>query len=174
MIVKRAALSTFAAVGLLVSVACTQTLGTSTGQSDGLTDPRPAYADPAASLAVEQSSPSDVTPTPTADVTLEPAQDAIPVAALLEAYLRQRFGKPGSKASWYDDVRRVTVQFNTAIVRTNLTNAPADQAKAERICRAVAQFPNSPQGAQRRGIAVQVYGQDDRLLASSHDTITQN
>jgi len=57
--------------------------------------------------------------------------------------------------------------MNTAVIRTDLTDAPGDQDKADRICLAASLFPKSEQGARVGDLDVQVYGQRDRLLASS-------
>jgi hypothetical protein len=80
------------------------------------------------------------------------------------------FGRPGAQASWYDNVRQITVRFNTAIAHTDLTDSPSDQEKVDTICRVVARFQSTARGQQRRGIDVQGYGQNRQLLASSHDT----
>ncbi len=168
-ILKLASLLMLAAVGVLAAVACTPAPGPPPAHSDELTDPPPVRVSPLATPATAASSPADNDPASEDEPAVAPAQVTASVADLLRQYLADTFGSPGLKAAWYDNVRQITVQFNTATIRTDLGATPLDQQKADTICRVVAAFPSSRQGEQRRTIDVQVYGQDGRLLASTHD-----
>lgn len=159
----------FIVVAVLGAVACTPTSQLPPEHDDNLTDPFPTRVRESAPLAPAGLTPIAVNSPATTTSTPAPVQVTVSVADLLRQYLADVSNTPGLDAAWYEHVRQITVRFNTATIRTDLTTAPPDQAQADAICRAVAAFPKSPRGDQRRSIDVQVYGQQDRLLASSHD-----
>jgi hypothetical protein len=163
-----------ATIGTLVAVACAPAPGMPPERSDELTDPFPAHRSTLATPVREEPLVNPSAPTAPDVPPVEAVQVTASVAELLRQYLADTFGSSGLKAAWYDNVRQIAVQFTTAIVQTDLTAAPPDQEKAQAICQVVAQFPTSAQGQQLRSIAVQVYGRDHQLLASSRDATAQH
>jgi hypothetical protein len=118
-------------------------------------------------VATWEKPPPGIEPTTDAEFFSRPPRVAESVADLLRQYLLSEFGRPGSKAPWYDRVRRVAVGLHTAAIHTDLSS---DTVAAQAICRAVSSFPESAQGGHVTRLDVDVYGAGGRLLASQYST----
>jgi hypothetical protein len=119
-------------------------------------------------VATWEKPPPGIEPTTDTEFLSRPARVAESVADLLRHYLLREFGSPGSKAPWYDRVRRVAVGLHTATIHTDLSSDAGDTVAAQAICRAVSSFPESAQGRHVTSLDVDVYGSGGRLLASQY------
>ena len=167
---KATALVALLTLGIVLSTACSGTSDISypAPHDDALTDPART---PVVSIVATTPVPTPVrassaAPTPTVTPRVVPTNVASSVNDLLSQYLWETFGRPNAKAPWYDNIVRVSVRFNTAVIRTDLTASPADRARAETICQVVSAFPHRATADRLGALAVEVYGQSDRLLAS--------
>lgn len=102
---------------------------------------------------------------PTVGPTPSVVREAPAAGELVREFLAEQFGQAGSATSWHGNIEHVVVRSGTAVVETDLSDDPVDHRKAAAIGRAVLHFRETEWGRQMSGLAVEVYGQQGRLLA---------
>ena len=82
-------------------------------------------------------------------------------AKAIEAYLRENFGAPGFKTTWYDSIKGVSVQGNSVVANTNLLTG---DGKASGVCFGVSGYVFSDQNRSLGLETVEVRGIDGTAL----------
>lgn len=103
--------------------------------------------------------------------TPQPVLLSTSVSGLLTRHLEAEATATGRVQAWHARIVDVAVGLQTAVIRTDLTDASGDLAAAEAIADAVHRFPRSRLGRGIPRLDVQVFGSGGRLLVerSGHD-----
>jgi len=143
----------------IVLLAWASGLGQQTGEGVESATPA-AVATPSVVTEVLSVLPTALPATPS------PLQASVPVSAVLARYLETTPGPSGGRASWAGHIRDVAVGLNTATVRTDLGDGPADRRIAEELAAAVTRFSASPLGQGLIAPDVTVLGANPQALVN--------
>jgi hypothetical protein len=106
---------------------------------------------------------------PTRDVQTQPQPQpvlaTVPIATLLTRFLKAEAGPADRPEAWAGHIRAVRVGLQTATVRTDLTDSPADQRLAQEIADVAARFVVSAAGQPVSPPDIEVVGANEQKLA---------
>jgi hypothetical protein len=147
-------------IGTALVIACVLVGVRQSGWAQGSTA---VAADPTPFVASRVLS---VQPTLDAQAQPQPVLATVPIATLLTRYLKAEAGPADRPEAWAGHVRTVTVGLQTATVRTDLTDSPADQRLAQEIADVAARFVVSAAGQPVSPPDIEVVGANEQKLAT--------